>query len=255
MAEQFHVFSSDLVANHHPFPRLLESPLRSRAIKSALEVAGYRFAEAARSASIADLYAVHDKKYIDLILAMGQMGAIRSTYHSLIDPRLQYYCRVSNGTTDAVLSSCGLVLQALEDISAGRLYRAFCIVRPPGHHAGIARGEGFCLVNNIAVAARKAVDAGMRVAIVDFDRHHGNGTQEIVRTFGENILFVSSYQEGCRYAKKYQEGLQGNSLLLSIPGNSSDDKLIERYASIVVPALSRHAPDILFISAGFDMWV
>jgi acetoin utilization deacetylase AcuC-like enzyme len=252
MKNDFLIYFSDEITEHRPFPGLLELPRRSHAIKSSLQ-REFPFVEVTRKSLKEDLYAVHDKEYVNLIFAMSKMGMIKSSLYSLFDKRLQYYCRVSPGTANAITSSCGLLLQAFDDIIAKRIAKAFCIVRPPGHHAGIARGEGFCLVNNIAVIAKKALDVGMRVAIVDFDRHHGNGTQEIVKTFDEKVLLISSYQEGCKYAKGYEEGLCDNSLLLSLPAHSSDDVLVERYITIVAPALIRHAPDIVLISAGFDM--
>lgn len=145
--------------------------------------------------------------------------------------------------------------QAVDDVVAGKVTRAFCAGRPPGHHAGPASGEGFCLFSNVAIGALAALDRGVaRVAVVDFDRHHGNGTQMTLLREGprEDVLFVSSYQEGCKYSGN---AMKNHPHMVSVPiaVGSSFAQVCSQYYRKVVPALKAFKPDLLLISAGFDL--
>lgn len=112
--------------------------------------------------------------------------------------------------------------------------------------------EGFCLVNNVGIVAKRAIDQGMRVAVVDFDRHHGNGTEEILSHYLDDVLFISSFQEGCKYALRAGE-TPINSIRVPILSYSGDSMLCARYEEEVIPKLIEFMPDIVIISAGFDM--
>lgn len=125
----------------------------------------------------------------------------------------------------------------------------------PSHHAGPNWGEGFCLFSNVGIGALAAVERGIgRVAVVDFDRHHGNGTQAVLTRQGANpdILFISSYQAGCKYNSE-AKGHIDNVIPVPIPLQSSFDTVAALYQRDVLPALEAFKPDLLMFSAGFDL--
>ncbi len=208
-----------------------------------------------REATQKEVNKAHSQKYIDHVKSLSQQGAFKAFISNTLSPYIQWYTRVSKGSYKAALVSAGGVCQAVEDVLTGNCKTAFCIARPPGHHAGIEKGEGFCIFNNIAIGALTALEKGAkRVAIIDFDRHHGNGTEEIVKRFGEdNILFISSYQDGCKYATKNQENK--NIIHIPIPEHS-DFKIVQKlYEEKAITALQDFKPDLILISAGFDMHI
>ncbi len=248
--KRFEVFGNSFSLEHKPFPGLLEKPLRYVAIEDALKAEGYTINHSLWPVTDALLSSVHEPQYVALLRKLSTQGAVQSTLGSLVSPRLQYYCRVSPGSYYAVMASVGSCLSAFHKILWWDVDRVFVLARPPGHHASTGRGEGFCLVNNVAVVAKVAIEHGMRVAVVDFDRHHGNGTEEILSRFGKNALFVSSFQEGCKYARRT---VSENSLRVPIPGFSGDDEVCSLYEERVIPSLVEFAPDIILVSAGFDM--
>jgi acetoin utilization deacetylase AcuC-like enzyme len=161
---------------------------------------------------------------------------------------------MSAGTIDATLRGSGAACFALEQISAGKAKNAYCVIRPPGHHAMQSIAMGFCLLNHIAIAARQAQAMQMaeKVAIIDFDVHHGNGTQAIFESSPE-VLFVSSHQmplyPGTGYADETGCGNVHN-LPLS-PGDGSAE-FRAAWAGRGLPALEKFGPDLVLISAGFD---
>lgn len=245
------VYASPLVTMHEPFPGLLELPLRFNAIEKALADEGYDLHHGS-IADDSDLCSVHSERYVQLIKKLSRYDVLRSTLGSLLSPHLQYYCRVSRGSYKAILVSVGSCLSALEHIIEGKIDRAFVLVRPPGHHASTERGEGFCLVNNVAVVANAAMKHGMKVAVIDFDRHHGNGTEEILSRYKEQALFVSSFQERCKYAVHAGDE-PSNSLRVPLPSFSDDEAVCAIYKERVVPKVESFKPDLIVISAGFDM--
>ncbi len=199
---------------------------------------------------------IHTPDYIDTVEAMSKLGPVRNRIASFTNQYVQWYTRVSPGSYDAARYAAGSVCKAVEDTMKGRCTRAFAAIRPPGHHAGPERGEGFCLFNNIAMGAVHALEHGAeRVAIVDFDRHHGNGTQDIVHALNDKrIMLVSSYQEGCKYDKNGTHGfIADNILTIPIAQHSTFDEVQKKYAGLAVPALYDFKPDLILISAGFDM--
>jgi acetoin utilization deacetylase AcuC-like enzyme len=146
----------------------------------------------------------------------------------------------------------------VDGIIEERIDRAFCAVRPPGHHAEPARAMGFCIFNNIAIGAAYAtVKKGIeKVAIIDWDVHHGNGTQKAFY-ISDNILYVSLHQ----YPHYPGSGLdsetgagsgEGYTINLPMPGGSDDDDYREAFEKIILPALDTFQPGLIFISAGFD---
>ena len=160
------------------------------------------------------------------------------------------------GSWQAARLAAGAGLVAIDGLRNGDAEVAFCAVRPPGHHATPTRTMGFCLLNNVAVAAAALADAGERVAIVDIDAHHGNGTQDAFVADGR-VLFVSCHQwplypgTGAVDEVGTGDGL-GTTINVPLPAGAAGDTY--RYAMdvLVVPAVERFAPDWILVSAGFD---
>ena len=161
---------------------------------------------------------------------------------------------VMPGSWDAALLAAGGALAASRAaVSAGA--PAFALVRPPGHHASADAASGFCLLNNVAIAALDALASGLRrVAIVDFDAHHGNGTQAVVWD-EPRVGFFSSHQEGIYPGSgRLEEGStrRGRILNLPLPANSGDQAFLRALDRVVIPWLSAFQPELLLVSAGYD---
>ena len=236
--------------------RFEERAGRVIALKRLFNELGLSVDENIQPVTKSQLAQVHTLPYINAVEAMSKLGPVRNRIASFTNPFVQWYTRVSPGSYDAACYAAGSVCKAVEDTMAEKCTRAFAAIRPPGHHAGPERGEGFCLFNNIAMGAVHALNLGAwRVAIVDFDRHHGNGTQDIVARRNDNrIMLVSSYQEGCKYDRNVRHGeFPETTLKLPIAKGATFEAVKEQYSSIVIPALYDYEPDLILISAGFDM--
>jgi acetoin utilization deacetylase AcuC-like enzyme len=159
---------------------------------------------------------------------------------------------MNSHTWKAALRSAGAALAATDAVIAGELDNAFCAIRPPGHHACHDKAMGFCFLNNVAIAAKYALERhGLkRVAIVDFDVHHGNGTEDIVAG-DDRILMVSFYQHPF-YPEGGAQKDHGNLVNLPVPAYTKGMDIREMIDMIWVPRLEAHQPEIIFISAGFD---
>jgi acetoin utilization deacetylase AcuC-like enzyme len=199
-------------------------------------------------AAIEDLVAVHPLSYLE---ALRQACAQGPAY---IDYAPTY---VTGRSFECALAASGGTLRVLMALLADQSDRGFALVRPPGHHATATRAMGFCLMNNIAVAARKAQSAGRdRIMIVDFDVHHGNGTQDIFES-DPQVLYISTHQEGIYPGTGFtnETGIgagQGSVINIPLPPRSGDSSLAEVFRRIVLPAGERFQPDLVLVSAGFD---
>jgi acetoin utilization deacetylase AcuC-like enzyme len=226
-----------------------ERPERMEAVREGLKEAGLEDEleiREPRPATREELLAVHTAEHVDLVA-----GTKDRTHR--FDPDTQ----AGPHSYDAALKAAGAVVGAVEEVVDGSLDRAFCVVRPPGHHATSSRAMGFCLFNNVAVAAARALDLGLeRVAVVDPDVHHGNGTQQI---FWEDprVLYVSSHQfpfyPGTGAVDEVGEGAgHGFTVNLPMPGGLGDGDYSRAYREIVEPIGRAFDPQLVLVSAGFD---
>lgn len=161
---------------------------------------------------------------------------------------------LSPGSWEAAIHAAGAVCSAVDDVATGRTKRAFCAMRPPGHHAEPSLSMGFCLFNSIFIGARHAqVTHGIeKIAIVDFDVHHGNGTDAMTRRHDGSILFISTHQYPLWPMTGLEEDNDASVMNLTLPPESGSERFRSLYETRVFPALTRFAPDLLMISAGFD---
>jgi acetoin utilization deacetylase AcuC-like enzyme len=162
---------------------------------------------------------------------------------------------MSFGSAEAALRAAGAVTMAVDEVAAGRVGNAFCAVRPPGHHAERNRAMGFCLFNNIAIGALRArsVHGLSRVAVVDFDVHHGNGTQDIF--FDDPDTFFASTHQSPLYpgtGAESEHGVAGNIVNATLGPGSGSGPFRAVFERVVLPALEAFRPEFIFISAGFD---
>jgi acetoin utilization deacetylase AcuC-like enzyme len=195
------------------------------------------------------IHAIHPERYTSMIKSRCRVGE-----HMLDEGDT----RVSKDSYDVALLAAGAVLLGVDEVMTGRLDRAFCAVRPPGHHAGISTVMGFCLLNNVAIGARYAQlrHNAKRVAIVDWDVHHGNGTQEIF--YEDNtVLYISLHQfpyyPGTGSTAERGAG-PGEEFTLNCPmgAGSVEKDYLDAFQAHIRPALQSFQPELLLISAGFD---
>jgi acetoin utilization deacetylase AcuC-like enzyme len=220
---------------------------RLRAIEHALEDERFHYLarEQAPLADLAVIERVHPRSYVE-----GVRAAIPKHDHNWLDPDTI----VSPGSWDAALRATGAVVHAVDQVMAGSAKNAFCAVRPPGHHAEPARAMGFCLFNNVAVGAlhARAAHGAERVAVIDFDVHHGNGTQKAFWS-DKDLFYGSTHQmplfPGTGAAEEIGVGNIYNAPLK--PGDGGDE-FRHAYETRILPALDDFAPDFLLVSAGFD---
>ena len=191
---------------------------------------------------------VHPESYTRALQAACLQGP------AYIDPAPTYVTQASLG---AARRAAGGALAVLDQVLAGNAHTGLALVRPPGHHATATRAMGFCLLNNIAIAARHAQDAGLRrVMIIDFDVHHGNGTQDIFESDGE-VLYISTHQYGIYpgTGPLGDVGLgpgAGTTVNIPLPPHSGDQAFERLANAVVVPLGIRFSPELILVSAGFD---
>jgi acetoin utilization deacetylase AcuC-like enzyme len=164
---------------------------------------------------------------------------------------------VTPSSFECALAAVGGTLQVLNALVEDQADRGFALVRPPGHHATATRAMGFCLLNNVAIAARRAQLSGYeKIMIADFDVHHGNGTQEIFEE-DPRVLYISTHQEGIYPGTGFLdergkgEG-EGTVFNIPLPARAGDTALFQAFDQVVLPAGERFQPDLILVSAGFD---
>jgi len=232
-----------------------ECPERLDAIEDRLLISGLDVALDRRQAplaSLADIELAHGRMYVAGLrgLSDGLREEIEAggPSHAQIDPDTS----INVSTWDAALRSAGAALAATDAVLAGEMETAFCSVRPPGHHACRDKAMGFCFFNNVAIAAKYALERhGLkRVAIVDFDVHHGNGTEDIVAG-DQRILMVSFFQHPF-YPTDWAHSGANNLVNLPVPAYTKGMDVRELIESVWIPRLEEFSPEMIFISAGFD---
>ena len=227
---------------HHP-----ESAARLRAVLDALADPEFIRLERreAPEAALEDLIRVHPRQHVERMLrAVPRSGHVGIDADTVLSP----------ASGEAALRAVGAVVAAVDAVMAGDADNAFCAVRPPGHHAEPARAMGFCVFNNIAVGALRAREAhGLdRVAVIDFDVHHGNGTQAAFETDGS--LFYASTHQSPLYPGTGSASEMGVGNIVNVPlrpmSGSSQFRL--GVTQRILPALDAFRPELVLISAGFD---
>jgi acetoin utilization deacetylase AcuC-like enzyme len=227
---------------HHP-----ESPERLRAVLAALDQPDFARLERceAPEAEIADLLRVHPRSHIERVFS-----AVPRSGHAALDADTI----LSPGSAIAALHAAGAVTAAVDAVVEGRADNAFCAVRPPGHHAEPRRAMGFCLFNNVAIGAQRARQAhGLaRVAVVDFDVHHGNGTQALFEEDG-SLFYASTHQSPLYPGTGMTDEIGvGNIVNLPLPPMSGSRAFRLAMTRHILPALDAFRPELVLISAGFD---
>lgn len=225
-----------------------ERPDRLRAIDRILEHERFQTLqrEVAPMGRVQDIARVHPSSYIDMLHTMAPQGGL---------VRVDADTTMSPGTWEAAMRGVGGACQAVDEVMSGKVGNAFSASRPPGHHAETARAMGFCLFNNAAVAARYAqqVHGAERVAIVDFDVHHGNGTQDIFWA-DPTVMYCSTHQmplyPGSGAANERGEA----NTIVNAPLAAGDggDEFREAMDLAILPRVESFRPDLVIISAGFD---
>jgi len=195
-----------------------------------------------------DLYKTHSKEYVSFV------ESFCNNYEGRIDEDTV----VSHESYNVSLYACGSVLNALNMIMNNEINKAFCFIRPPGHHALPNKVMGFCLFNNLAVAVNKAIEKYKleRIAVLDFDVHHGNGTESIFYN-SSNVLTISWHQYPFwPFSGNYDDiGIdngKGYNINIPIPKDFSDYIYLETFENVVLPVLKKYKPQIIFVAAGYD---
>jgi acetoin utilization deacetylase AcuC-like enzyme len=232
-----------------------ECPERLDAIEDRLLVSGVGDAldrREAPSAASADLELAHDRMHVaalrGLTERLAEEIAAGGPAYAQIDPDTA----MNTHTWDAALRAAGAALAATDAVIGGELENAFCAVRPPGHHACHDHAMGFCFFNNVALAARHALERhGLkRVAVVDFDVHHGNGTEDILSN-DPRVLMVGFFQHPF-YPYSGADHPAANMLNLPVPAYTKGMDIREMIDVAWLPKLEAFKPEMIFVSAGFD---
>ena len=223
-----------------------ESPARITAIKNAVLASELKqklqFYDAP-AANKAQLERVHTKDYVDEIFNIApKAGLVRLDGDTSMGPM----------SLSAILHASGAVILATDLVLRGTVDNAFCCIRPPGHHAGKSNSAGFCIFNHVAVGVAHAMAQYnmKRVAIIDFDVHHGDGTEDIFKD-NPNVMLCSTFQHPF-YPHRGAESRSKNMVNLPLPAKAKGEDFKKVFESEIKPALAAFKPELIYISAGFD---
>ena len=241
------LFTHDACIAHDPGPGHPESPDRLRAVRARLGQPDFAAlaVRIAPQATVDQLARVHPREHVEALLeAMPDQGYARIDADTV----------VSAGSREAILRAAGAVCAAVDAVMAGEAANAFCAVRPPGHHAEARDPMGFCVFNNVAVGALQAhaVHDCKRVAVIDFDVHHGNGTQAMFAEHADRF-FASTHQYPLYpgTGSRTERGV-GNIVNAPLPPGAGGPEFRHAMAELILPRLHEFQPDFVLISAGFD---
>ncbi len=263
-----HIFTHSACLKHNPGPIAGFAPARLQTIIEALKAdkydnikwiealepeeslvtpaqAGVPFSFSNKSNIREALSLLHTPAYIDDVLSPIEEGKERF---------FDKDTRAMSGTAEAALAAAATALAAATEVASGKIDKAFCLVSPGGHHAEADAAIGFCFFNHIAlaaVAAQKRMNIG-KVAVLDFDAHHGNGTQSFFWNF-EDRLYISLHEESPLSGFANETGAWNNILNLPLPEGGDGNAFRKAFDEHAAPKLDNFRPDILFVSAGFDM--
>lgn len=242
-------FTHDCVLVPNPLSEAPECPERLDHIENNMIALGiddrvWRV-EAARAPLEAVLLA-HDEEYVRRLEAASEGDSAALATFTAPDTR------VGKETFDAAMKSAGAVVEAIEALFAGKIRNAFCGVRPPGHHAGRHEARGFCYLNNVAIGALWAIQRGFakRVAIVDFDVHHGDGTEEIVA--GNAAIRFHSLFQWPLYPNRVMTPQPNNVVITPMEAGADGNALADVLETVWLPSIEKFKPDLILVSAGFD---
>ncbi len=244
MTEALRVYTHPSCLAHDPGPGHPEAAFRLEAVLTAVHALGLK-PQNAPLATRALLLRAHSTQLLDQLFAHENTdAAMRIDPDTVLGPH----------SLNAALAAAGAGVAGVHDVLSAKARRVFCAVRPPGHHATRAQAMGFCLFNSIAVAAYAALDAGIaRVTIVDFDVHHGNGTQDIF-WHEPRVQYASSHQAplypGTGAASEC--GASGNIVNAPMPRMAGSALFRAAYTHTILPAIAAFAPELILVSAGFD---
>ena len=229
----------------------VENAGRLEAIISHLEQTGLRqrlTLVEPRAASVDEVALVHEKEYIAHIQETTQRGGGWLDADTLTSP----------DSYEAAIYAAGGVIKATEAVMDGEVSSAFALVRPPGHHATAHRAKGFCLFNNIAIAVKYALNKYKldRIAIIDFDVHHGNGTQDAFY-YDSQVLYTSTHEfpfyPGTGGIEETGIGKgEGTTINIPLPAGCGDTEYVSVFEQIIIPAVRRFNPGMILVSAGYD---
>ncbi len=243
---------SDQRFDLHTWPGHVEHAGRLHAIQRAIQSAGLfsRLIQLpARPATDAEITAVHSPQMVRIVRQLASYGG----------GQIDSDTYVTADSWDAACLAAGATITMAEALVTGRCHNGFALVRPPGHHATDTRSMGFCLFNNIAIAARVLLDRHglQRVAIVDFDVHHGNGTQDIFYR-DPRVLFCSIHAAplypgtGAAHETGDPRAARGATLNVPLPYGAGDNAYDQVFQQLIGPAIRRFRPELILVSAGFD---
>jgi len=248
-------FTHPSCRKHEMGPGHPECPERLDAIDDRLLISGLDVAldrREATAAATSDIELAHGRMYVAAIRGLNaelqeEITAGGPT-HLQIDPDTS----INIHTWTAALNAAGAAIDATDAVMAGEMENAFCAVRPPGHHACREQAGGFCFFNNVAIAAKYALERHNlhRVAIIDFDVHHGNGTEDIVK--GDNRILMCSFYQHPFYPINWKHSNAPNLCNLPVPAYTKGMDIRDMIEAAWMPRLEEFKPEMIFISAGFD---